>query len=232
MAFFEREGEIIKTLQKLTEKNFKFIVVGGYAVSGLARHRFSVDCDIILSKRDSKTLKNFLEGLGFKEIVRKKGFDKKYGGEFISYKKEIEHLPITIDVMIDSLVCRNTDAVWTHNYILEHSLATTISGLMGSVICTTPEKELMIAFKIHSGRKTDIRDIIALNEGVSLEKIMSHCRRGSPEKFRTQLEMIINRLKDQSLTNSLKGVFSLKTDVEKEIEKTRMLIKSIFKEIC
>ena len=51
MGFLEREKEIIKTIRAMNEAELDFIVVGGYAVSALARHRFSVDCDIVISKR-------------------------------------------------------------------------------------------------------------------------------------------------------------------------------------
>ena len=53
MEFVRRQNEIFRVLKKLTEEKLDFVVVGGYAVSGLAKHRFSVDCDIVLPKRES-----------------------------------------------------------------------------------------------------------------------------------------------------------------------------------
>ena len=50
MEFVNRENEILRTLDSLVEEEVDFVVVGGYAVSGLGKHRFSVDCDIVISK--------------------------------------------------------------------------------------------------------------------------------------------------------------------------------------
>ena len=51
MEFIERENEILRTIKSMVEARLDFIVVGGYAVSALARHRFSVDCDIVVPKK-------------------------------------------------------------------------------------------------------------------------------------------------------------------------------------
>jgi len=53
MELVNRENEILRTLDSLVEKEMDFVVVGGYAVSGgLGKHRFSVDCDIVISKAE------------------------------------------------------------------------------------------------------------------------------------------------------------------------------------
>ena len=60
MAFVERENEILKIIQGLVDADLEFIVVGGYAVSSLARHRFSVDCDIVIPKELLDEFEKFL----------------------------------------------------------------------------------------------------------------------------------------------------------------------------
>ena len=231
MEFVNREYEIFQTLKRLLEERLDFVVVGGYAVSGLARHRFSVDCDIVVSKRGLKDFERILKRETFESHVRKTGFDETYAGEFISYKKEVNELPVTIDVLVGGLACRATEASWSFDYIKKHSTEAIITGIETSVTCRIPEKELLIAFKIHSARKTDIRDIIMLREGSDLEKVLKHLRRGKIDALIGQIGKIVEALSDKNLVDSLKGVFTLTVDVGREIESTRKDIESILKSI-
>jgi N-dimethylarginine dimethylaminohydrolase len=90
MKFVERENEILKTMRRLKEENLDFIVVEGYAVSALARHRFSVDCDLVIPHERKTKIEEVLKRDGFAKHVQKAGFDAAYGGEFISYVKKID----------------------------------------------------------------------------------------------------------------------------------------------
>jgi hypothetical protein len=231
MEFVKRENEILRMLKRLTEERLDFVVVGGYAVSGLARHRFSVDCDIVVSKKKLEKFEEILKKEGFKSHVRKTGFDEMYAGEFISYKKEVGELPVTIDLLVGSLVRRATEAAWSFDYIKKHSVETTITGTETSASCRIPERELLIAFKIHSARRTDVRDIIMMREGVDSEKILKHLRKGRIDALTTQINKIISALNDKNLIDSLKGVFTLTVDVRKQIEGARKEIESILKSI-
>lgn len=231
MEFLKRENEILRIIKRLIEEKPDFVVVGGYAVSGFARHRFSVDCDIVVSKRELKKLEKILKKEEFRRHVRKTGFDEAYAGEFISYKKGISELPVTIDLLVGSLVCRATEAAWSFDYIKKNSVEATITGIETSAICRIPEKELLIAFKIHSARRTDIRDIIMMREGSDSEKILKHLRKGKIDALRTQINKIIEALNDKNLIDSLKGVFTLTVDVRKQIEDARKDIETILKSI-
>jgi len=231
MEFVKRENEILRMLRRLIEEKLDFVVVGGYAVSGFARHRFSVDCDIVLSKRELEKFEEILEKEGFKRHVRKAGFDEMYAGEFISYKKEVGELPVAIDLLVGSLVCRATEAAWSFDYIEKHSVKASITGIETSANCKIPEKELLIAFKIHSARRTDIRDMIMMIETSDSEKILKHLRKGKMDALTTQINKIIEALNDKNLIDSLKGVFTLTVDVRKQIEDARKDIESILKSI-
>lgn len=231
MEFLKRENEIFRVLKRLTEEKLDFLVVGGYAVSGLARHRFSVDCDIVVPKRELKKLEDVLKEEGFKRHVGKTGFDEMYAGEFISYKKMVGELPVTIDLLAGSLVCRATEASWSFEYVEKNSVEATIAGIDASASCRIPERELLIAFKIHSARRTDIRDIIMLREGADLAKILKHLRRGNKQALKKQVTKIIEALNDKKLVNSLKGVFTLSIDVRKQIAGTRKDAQNILRSI-
>ncbi len=228
MEFVKREKEILNALKRLIEERLDLIVVGGYAVSGLAKHRFSVDCDMVVPKRELAKLEEILKKEGFKQHIRKTGFDEMYGGEFISYKKDISKLPVTIDLLVGSLVCRATNASWSFDYIKENSTEATVTGIETSANCRIPEKELLIAFKIHSARKTDIRDIIMLRENADCEKILKHIQKGKKEALREQIQKIIKALEDPKLVDSLKGVFVLTTDVKKQIESAQEDMETIY----
>lgn len=229
MKFIKRETDILKALKTLVETKLDFVVVGGFAVSSLTRHRFSVDCDIVVARRELEKLERILEREGFTKHVERAGFDEVYGGEFTSYKKEVEELPVTFDLLVGSLVCRATDAAWSFDYIKKHSIQANIAGIETSVACRVPEKELLIALKIHSARKADIRDVVMLRERADFEKVLKHLRKGREEALRDQIIRVIQALKDPRLVDSLKGVFTLSIDVTKQIESTRKEMEKILK---
>ena len=231
MEFVKRENEILRVLKRLTDEKLDFIVVGGYAVSGMARHRFSVDCDLVVPKRELKKLEEILKEEGFEKHVRKTGFDEIYAGEFVSYKKGVNKLPITVDLLVKSLVCRATEAVWSFTYIKRSSIESNITGIETSVVCRIPEKELLIAFKVHSARRADIRDVIMLSEDANYERVLKHLRKGKKEALKEQINKITEALENKNLIDSLKGVFTLSGDVKKQIENTRKNIDYISKRI-
>jgi hypothetical protein len=113
MRFVNKENEILRTLDVLVEEEMDFVVVGGYAVSGLGKHRFSVDCDIVISKAKLGETQAVLKRRGYEIEIEKTGFDGTYAGEFVRYKKKVGELPVTFDLLVGSLVCRTTGAAWS-----------------------------------------------------------------------------------------------------------------------
>lgn len=224
MKFIERENEIIEVIRKLSV--FKIIVVGGYAVSARAKHRFSVDCDIVIPKKDLNKVVELLKKDGFERSVTKGDFDNEYTGEFIRFVKKIDGLPVSIDLLVDSLVCRTTNASWGFDYILKNSDKVIIAGIENSVECLIPTKELLLAFKIHSGRKTDLRDIIMLKDA-DWNILLDHIRRGNLNILKKQIESMIKELDNKDLIDSLKGVFQLKRDVKKTIQDTKKKLNGL-----
>lgn len=227
MGFVERENEIIRTIRSMMEEGLDFAVVGGYAASSLGRHRFSVDCDIVISHERLKEFERVLEREGFRKHAEKSGFDETCGGEFLSYRKEVTGYPIAFDLLSGSLVCRATGAAWSYGYIKRHSVEARITGLQESVNCRIPERELLIAFKIHSGRRADVRDVIMLRENADPEKVLGHLKRGDPKSLKDQMRKVSIALDDKNLVDSLKGVFTLTSDVKKQIENASRFIDSI-----
>lgn len=227
MSFMEREREILRTIRSMVEAGLDFVVVGGYAVSALARHRFSVDCDIVVSKERLPEIEGVLRKEGYEHHVERSGLDEEYGGEFMSFRKEVAGFPVAVDLLVNSLVCRSTGAAWSFGYIKEHSLNANIAGMEMSVSCRVPEKELLVAFKIHSGRRADVRDIVMLAEDLNFEKVLNHLRRGNIKTLREQVDRIVSAFDDENLVDSLKGVFTLTVDVERRIQNTRKFIEDV-----
>ena len=231
MEFVRRENEILRTLNRLVEEEEDLVVVGGYAVSGLGKHRFSVDCDIVIPKMSLSKTEMLLKGLEFERDFEKKGFDVTYTGEFIRYVKKVDQLPVTFDLLVGSLVCRTTEASWSFEYVKKHSVKTSIGGIENLVKCRVPEKELMIAFKVHSARRTDVRDIVMLIEESDLDKVLTHLRRGKAEVLKEQIDNIMEMLNDEKLVDSLKGVFTLTTDVRRQIGDALKKMENLSKEL-
>jgi hypothetical protein len=228
MEFVSRENEIFRTLKGLAEQ-VDFVVVGGYAVTGLGKHRFSVDCDVVIPKKGMSQTETVLERYGYEKDVEKKGIDETYAGEFIRYKKKMGELPVTFDLLVESLVCRTSGASWSFDYIEKHAVETNIGGIEASAKCRVPEKELMVAFKIHSGRRTDVRDIVVLLENSDLNKVLTHLRRGHIDALKKQVDSITTMLNDEKLVDSLKGVFTLTVDVRKRIADAQEKMASLQK---
>jgi len=231
MKFIERENEILRIIERLKNAGLDFIVVGGHAVSGLARHRFSVDLDSVVREDQLKEFKKILEKEGYVKKVEKRGIDELYGGWFESYVKRIKGLPVTVDLLVGSLVSRGTNASWSFNYIKENSTTVNISGTELSVVGQVPERELLIAFKLHSMRRADIRDIIMLSGGSDWEKILEHAKRGDLKRLKDQINRAAAVLEERSLVDSLKGVFSLSFDVSKQIKMTKRDLKKLVKSL-
>jgi hypothetical protein len=231
MEFIERENEILKTIKRMVDSGLDYVVVGGYAVSALARHRFSVDCDLVIPRKKLDDFGDFLEKEGFEKHTERVGFDETYAGEFVSYKKEVGGLPITIDLLVGSLVCRATQASWSFEYVKKHSMMANIPSTEASVSCRIPAKELLIAFKIHSGRRADVRDVVMLRENADLRKVLTHLRKGDVEALKSQIQKTVTALGDKNLVDSLKGVFTLSVDVKKQIENTRKDVEAILRKV-
>jgi len=203
----------------------EFILVGGYAVSSLTTHRFSVDCDLVVSKspKSLRAIKALLKQEGYTSLTKRKDFDAVYGGEFENYIKKINKLHVSVDLMINALVSRDTNASWSYEYIKKHS----IKAGIGAVTCNVPEKELLVAMKIHAGRKADIRDVIMLREGCDPDKTLEHLKRGDIELLKAKLDAILKAFDDEKLIDSLKGAFRLKQSVEKDIGAAKKFMEKI-----
>lgn len=198
-----RENEIFDTLQAFNDANLEFIVVGGYGVSAF-QHRFSVDADLVIRESDLDRFVSILEDRGYEMAADR---DLVYGGRYLAFEKNQE-LPVTIDLLVNSLQCRQTDARWSFDYLRNHSTSAEIRGTERSVSVAVAERELQIAVKLHSGRLTDARDVVALAEEIDDDRIHEHLDRGEPEKLREVLSELRDVVQSDHFQDAFKGVFA------------------------
>ena len=218
----EREREIIRLLNFLIDKNLDFIVVGGYAIATYKK-RFSVDLDIVVKESDL---------LKFEKLCKKEkytegydgGISLMYGEKFKRFVKKIKGLEVSIDFLINGLASRSTDASWSFDYIKKNSTKRELDNLK----FLTPEKELLIAMKFHSGRLSDIRDIIALMP-CNKEKLKIHIAKGNIKLLKENAGRQKKFLEKPQFDDSFKGIFGIRSYNEKDVNEAKELIQDILK---
>ncbi len=223
-----RESEIIRTVSLLPKK---FVVIGGYATSALSIHRFSVDCDVVISEADLKEFKDALKEEGYRKHKSARGFDDLYQSEVQIYVKDIRRTRVSIDLFINGVTSRKTKASWSYGHVRENSIGAIVSGARNSASITVPTKELLMAMKIHSGRDVDMRDIVMLSEGVDWDEVLKHSARGNKDVLADQLTHIIGRMADRQFSQSLRATFGLRRSMEPLIADCRRNLSKLRSQI-
>jgi hypothetical protein len=196
-----KENDIFDILQKFLDFKLDFIVVGGYAVSAF-KHRFSVDADIVIQSTDLDKFESILKKEGFKKGIEKE-LENVYASRFMRYEKGYA----SVDLLIDALASRTTNASFSYRLLNENSMKKEIIGIEKKVIAKIPIKELLITSKIHSGRLTDIRDIVALARGSDIDMIKKFLFIGDLKVIKENLDKIKKALNEKGFIDSFKGVF-------------------------
>ncbi len=197
----KKENEILEILNKFIDFNLDFILVGGYAVSSF-KHRFSIDADIVikeidLTKFEAILIKNHFKKTSFKDLA-----NLDYS-KFMRYEKD----KISMDLLINALASRTTNASFSFNLLFENSEKRKIIGIEKEIIARVANKEILIVSKLHSGRLTDFRDIAALAKGTDLNLIKKFIFIGNIEKINENLINLNNIVNNKNFIDSFKGVF-------------------------
>lgn len=220
VGLLEREQEVVKILNLFLDKRLDFVVVGGYAISTYKK-RFSIDLDIVVKEEDLEQFEKILGKEGY-ALHYEKEIALLYGENFKRFRKTLKSLPVDVDLLINGLVCRTTDATWGLDYIKRHS----VKRKLNNSEFLTPEKELLIAMKLHSGRLSDVRDVVALMP-CSLEKLKKHIKKGDIEKLKESIKKQSDFLNKPQFDDSFKGIFGPYSFNEKDVQATKDLIKEI-----
>lgn len=212
----KRENEIFEILQKFIDKNLDFIIVGGYAVSAF-KHRFSVDADIVIKSIDLPNFEILLKKVGFKKTITK-DLENVYSSRFMRYEKD----QVSIDILIDALASRTTNASFSFELIHSNSIKKKIIGIEKEIYARIPIKELLITTKIHSGRLTDFRDIAALAKDSNFQLIKKFLFIGNLDVINENLHKLNQAVNDKNFIDSFKGVF-LEKKFDIDIEQVRKI---------
>lgn len=197
----KKENEIFDILQKFIDQDLNFIIVGGYAVSAF-KHRFSVDADIIVKSEDLSKFEQILKKAGFKKIITKE-LENIYSSRFMRYEKD----QASVDILIDALASRTTNASFSFDIIHANSIKKKIIGIEKEIFAKIPVKELLITMKIHSGRLTDFRDIAALARNSDLSLIRKFLFIGDLKVIHENMNKLNKAVNDRNFIDSFKGVF-------------------------
>lgn len=223
-GLLEREQEVIKILNLFLDKKLEFVVVGGYAISTYKK-RFSIDLDVVVKEEDVDKFWKILEKEDY-VLYYEKEIALLYGENFKRFRKKMKDLPVDIDLLINGLVCRTTNATWSLNYIKKHL----VKRKLDNSEFLTPERELLIAMKLHSGRLSDIRDVVALMP-CDFEKLEKHLQKGDSKKLKESIKKQSNFLNHPQFDDSFKGIFGPYSFSEENVQETKNIIKEILKKI-
>ena len=220
--FIKRENDIFNILQIFLDDDLDFIVVGGYAVSAF-KHRFSVDVDIVIRSDDLKKFEDLLKHYNYKKTIAKELKDT-YASQFIRYQKK-EALTVSIDLLVGGLKIRQTGYSLEFNALYNNSMKINIKGREKEVLVKIPVKELLIAIKLHSGRLTDLRDIVAISKDIDINKIKKFLGNKDNKTLKRNIKQLLSLLDKKDFIDSFRGVFmEKKFDINvEEIRKLKTL---------
>ena len=225
MSFNNRSDALIELLEELTQEGHEYVLVGGYAVSAF-NARFSTDLDIVVAPDSKADFVEFLERRDFEETDShaKEWF---YDTEVIEYEKRLTpQQPIGFDLLVNGLGCRQTEAQWSFDYLYDYSHQQEVSG--GTVITTARviNGGVLVAAKLHSGRETDLRDVLAVAEEINLDTVTPHLRRGDNDALQEQLERGLEILESDELKHGYRSDFGASTVSEETVNALQEYLSS------
>jgi hypothetical protein len=232
MKIEERERACLELLGKLPQR---YVLIGGYAVSAFEFPRFSVDLDMVISGKDLEEFSAILEKEGFSRLQETDHFALAYKGSFVRFQKLVESLPVSVDLLVGMVQCRQTDAAYSFEYVWRNSETRVVTGfgVKATAEARVADREMLVALKINSMRMADRRDIIALCSGkVDAGRVAGHLRRAPGKKIRENIQSLLALLEEPKNRDSLKGVFILPDPVlHRLLLRTRETLLEIGKEL-
>lgn len=219
MKIEQRERACLDLLARLPKR---YVLVGGYAVSAFEFPRFSVDLDMVIPEKDFPLFSGILKREGFSKTREADRFAVTYEGRFVCFRKMVESLPVSVDLLVGMVQSRQTSAAYSFDYVWKNSEVRTVTGfgVNASAEARVADREMLMALKINSMRMADQRDIIALCSGdVNAGKVAGHLKRAPGEKIREHIGRLLSFLENPGSRDSLKGVFVLSDSVLEDILK-------------
>ena len=220
MSQEERSEALIEVLEDLQKSDIGFGLVGGYAISQFET-RFSTDLDLVIAPEDYDEVVTFLEEHDFErdEELEVPPDETIYNREVELFERSegLVH-PVGVDVLVNGLGCRQTKAEWSFEYLREHSTEQTISGGSRLTTARTADGEVLIAAKLHSGRPTDLADVLAAVPEIDFETVTKHLHRGDEEALRSQLDEARKFIENEGLSHRFKSLFGRSTASQDDVK--------------
>lgn len=214
-----REKEILRILEAIYPRRGKFTLIGGYAVNAYSSlPRYSVDCDLVVSKSDFEESSDIFAQNGFKD-ASKLYLNELDELETWKFKKFVNDDVVTIDLLLDGVKCRQTEAIWTLKEIKSSASDRKVVGVSGSVTSSVVSKELLLAMKLHSGRDADLRDATMLMDSIDWATVEKFANRGDVQKVIAQLTNNLTKIKKSNFEQELKAYFFSKDPQDRRIER-------------
>jgi len=220
MSFEDRSNALVGLLDDLRGRENPFVVVGGYAVSPY-NARFSTDLDVVVAPADRETFEQFLQSQDFERIDSHEKHWR-YATAVIEFEKRLApSRPIGVDLLVNGLGCRQTEAQWSFEHLSEHSTERTVSGQTASTATRVVDGSVLLAAKLHSARPTDLRDAVAVAEEIDLETVTPHLIRGDEEALQAQLQRGLVILDSDDFEHGFRSDFGASSVHEETVERLR-----------
>ena len=206
MSFNNRSDALLELLEEFTQEGHEYVLVGGYAVA-VFNARFSTDLDIVVASDAKVDVVEFLDQRGF-EKTDTHAKEWVYDTEVVEYEKRLTpQQPIGFDLLVNGLGCRQTEAQWSFDYLYDHSHQQEVSGGTVTTTARVIDGAVLVATKLHSGRDTDLRDVLAVAEEIDLDAVTPHLRRGDDDPLREQLESGLEIVESDELKHGYRSDF-------------------------
>jgi len=225
MSFHNRSDALIELLEELTQSGHEYVLVGGYAVSAF-NARFSTDLDIVVAPDTKAEFAEFLERQDFEKTDShaKEWF---YDTEVIEYEKRLTpQQPIGFDMLVNGLGCRQTEAQWSFDYLYDHSHQQEVSGGTVTTTARVINGTVLVAAKLHSGRETDLRDVLAVAEEIDLDTVTPHLQRGDKSALREQLRRGLEIVESDELKHGYRSDFGASAVSEETVSALQQYLSS------
>lgn len=218
MSFGDRSDALVRLLAELDDREQSFVLVGGYAVSTFET-RFSTDLDVVVAPEDRAAFVRFLEANGF-EHTDAHAKEWIYATEVVEYEKRLAPTrPVGFDLLVNGLGCRQTEAQWSFDYLLDHSSERTVHGQAESTTVRVADGSILAAAKLHSAREADVRDVVAIAEAIDPDSVTPHLRRGDEDALRAQLERAREILDSDEFAHGFRSDFGASSVSTETVER-------------
>ncbi len=192
--------------------------------------RYSVDLDIVIARPELEQFVSILEQNGFGD-EGEPYVNEIEGVETRRFTRTIVDDKVSVDMLIDGIRCRQTEAVWRADEVSKTVKVQRVVGVNDSVPAKVASRELLIALKLHSGRDPDLRDVVMVTTDADWAAVLSLANRGSKPRVKDQLEHALNVLNEPDFESRLKAYFGSRHDESSRVNTAAARIRDLLNKI-